>query len=497
MNNSRVYIKDYILNLEKEFPVNDWQINSIHIWPYIRIKLFFYLINKIENKQSDPPKNKEELKYSKLRVLLYHLKQLLIKFPKDYFFYKRWLNKLPEKDFMFLGSDTHRVDFKNKRYNRYFDTWIGEYNLSEKSLFLENDRISKKNQYNKENVFKFKSALKPHIFLKKINLISTRYFLNGNNYEKFINYLKESNITKDFSDKYNKVKLENWFTNSFQIKIDFFIKVLKTIKPKKIFLLCFYDTEEMFAIIVAANKLKIKTIEMQHGSLGELHLSYGSWSKMPKEGYSIFPTTFLSWDKHSKNIIDDWSKNIISHNCILTGNPWIDYWNKKSSKYKHNDFILYSLQPINDNFNKTFPDNLIQVIIESKYKWFIRLHPREINSISSIIHFFKTKKISKKVNLLDATRDPLPILIKNAKLHVTFSSGCTIEASLMNVKTVLLGIVGNNYYSDLIKQGKAIYLDINHSNFEKLFTNQLNSKANRYILEKNVYDNSFLFDKTF
>lgn len=48
---NRVDIKDFILKIEHDFPVNNWKVDDVHLWPILRIRLFFYLIDKIENQQ--------------------------------------------------------------------------------------------------------------------------------------------------------------------------------------------------------------------------------------------------------------------------------------------------------------------------------------------------------------------------------------------------------------------------------------------------------------
>lgn len=39
---NRVEIKNFIIQLEKKFSVNEWQVNGIHLWPIIRINLYFF-----------------------------------------------------------------------------------------------------------------------------------------------------------------------------------------------------------------------------------------------------------------------------------------------------------------------------------------------------------------------------------------------------------------------------------------------------------------------
>uniref|UniRef100_UPI00404747C8 hypothetical protein n=1 Tax=Flavobacterium sp. TaxID=239 RepID=UPI00404747C8 len=74
---NRVDIKDFIVQIEQDFSINEWQVNGIHLWPIIRIKLFFYLINKVEF-EGKAPQNKTNIspqKKSLIRNLLYRFKR--------------------------------------------------------------------------------------------------------------------------------------------------------------------------------------------------------------------------------------------------------------------------------------------------------------------------------------------------------------------------------------------------------------------------------------
>jgi len=48
--------KNIILSIEENFPVDTWKIDAIHLWPYIRIKLYFELLT-IHNKKQDGASN--------------------------------------------------------------------------------------------------------------------------------------------------------------------------------------------------------------------------------------------------------------------------------------------------------------------------------------------------------------------------------------------------------------------------------------------------------
>ncbi|MBC8883212.1 hypothetical protein H9X57_06700 [Flavobacterium piscinae] len=115
----------------------------------------------------------------------------------------------------------------------------------------------------------------------------------------------------------------------------------------------------------------------------------------------------------------------------VIGNPWIEYWKAKEVNYKHKNYILYSLQPNPLTIIQLFPESVLSFIKNNPYKWFVRLHPRQLNEIDKIKSFLASKGVLDLVNLDDATSDPLPLLLSKATLHVTHFSGTIIEASFL------------------------------------------------------------------
>ncbi|WP_055448735.1 hypothetical protein [Lacinutrix mariniflava] len=461
MTESRTYIKDLILNIECDFPVNNWKANNIHLWPYLRIKLFFYLIKTLEVK----PENYvlQDNQFKKKAILKQVKRALGIKFRQvqKIIAYYSWKNKLEPKDIIFVGADSHRVDYRGARFNRYFDVLIEKNNWLLNSIYFE--YASKfDNQYNPKNVLKFKEALNGFQILKKKKEII--FSLDG--YPEFLSYLESQTIFNEFVKTYSVGKLTTWCQNIFFSKKEFFTVILKKIKPKKIAILCYYS-EDIYPLIAAANELGIETIEMQHGPQNKLHLSYGSWSVVPKEGYDILPRTFWCWDDFSKNEIKSWTKNNTLYNVIVTGNPWVNYWKEKNNNYIYKNYVLYSLQPEPIPYNVLFTPIIIKTIKNSSKTWFIRLHPRQLNDIGKIKKTLKENNILHLVNIDNATQDPLPQLLLNCCVHITHSSGSTLEANCFNIKTILINKMGLLYYPHLIKNGSAKFVNYETKNFDE------------------------------
>lgn len=454
---NRVDIKDYILNIENDFPVNKWKIDGVHLWPILRIRLFFYLIDKVENKQ-----NKKEVNQIAATPRTFKQKlKIKIRSYLNVLQYYYWKQKLPQKDYIFVGSDAHRVNYKGGRFNRFFDVLIEKENLKSNSLYLEYGP-ELDNQYNAELVYKFNKPLKGFVHLNK-QIESKDKSFSG--YSDFLYHLESNFLFENFVENYSEKTILYWFDTRFAPKILFFKNVLLKIQPKEITVLCYYS-EDIFALIAAANQLNIKTIEMQHGPQTDIHLSYGSWSVIPKEGYDVLPRTFWCWDNYSKTVLDKWIKKNKLYQVEVKGNPWVDYWKKNNSTYKYSDFILYSLQPNPITHGQLFIPEMIELIKESNCLWFIRLHPRQLNQMSLIKELLERENILNLVNLEDATKDALPVLLANAKLHITHFSGATLEAEFFGLKTILINETGLKSFPHLIERNEAQYVDYRDANFK-------------------------------
>ena len=450
MINNRADIRDFIVQIEQKFPVNEWKINHIHLWPLIRIKLYFFLISKIERKnKTNVKENKNKPKATLFRKIKVQLKKKLF-----YLKYKKWFIGLNRKNNVFVGADSHRVDYKNTRFNKFFDVYIESKNLDNDYLYLEYASNSLP-KYKNRNVEIFKPFLKSFIKNKRLS----KNECNTDGYSDFLYFVTKDERFAEFESTLDEVNLTKIATR-LQLKVQFFKKVLNKISPKNVFILCYYS-EDIMALTAAANQLKIYTYEMQHGPQSYYHLAYGSWSKIPVNGYSLLPKIFWNWDNQSSKCIEHWAKNTNFHSAEVVGNFWVDYWRNKSNQDIDNEFILYTLQCEPIKLSDLFSNEIINCIRRDTHKWYIRLHPRHLNKIDTIKGILEKNKILNKVNVDEATSLPLPQLLKNAKLHVTNSSGSAIEASYFNVTSIITGEIGLLYYNDLIDSNQAYY--VNHS----------------------------------
>ena len=465
---SRADIKNYILDIEQRFSVQEWKIGNIHIWPYIRIRLNFYLLSKIGSSEikndNHPTPPSPQVKFILLRKVI-----TLLSLVHSFIKYKIWLWNLRQKDFLFAGNDAHRINFNNTRYNRFFDTLIDSFDLVKRTAFIEYGSLKRYDLAYQECHIDFATGLELHKkywdFKRRLNWATFYKFSGAQSYRNFIEHLKSNALTKDFGISCERPEINFRFVT---IYCDLYQKILQKVKPKKLITLCYY-TEEMMTLHAVANQLNVTTIEMQHGPIADLHLAYSNWTNIPESGYDMLPRKFWCWDESSCNIINQWSQHNQLYSGFTGGNTWVDLWKNRDEKSAHSNFILYALQPSPIKLDQLFTNQIIDTIRNSSFKWFLRLHPRQMQQKSEIENLVKKHGLNDKVNIDYATNAPLPLLLKHCILTVTHFSGVILEAADFNKFTVLLNPLGEQSFEPIIKKNLAVYLDPYSPSFKKEF----------------------------
>lgn len=455
---SRADIKNYILDIEQRFSVQEWKLNDIHIWPYVRIRLYFSLLNQVESCQVNAERQPIVTTTSTSNILfrktatLFNLLYAMIK-------YRMWLNSLKKRDFLFAGNDAHRVFFNNSRYNRFFDTLIDILGIANRTAFLEYGSLKRNNLANRQCHIDFGTGFDLHKkywdFKRKLGVAKFFKFTGKESYRDFIEYLKADELTKVFGVSCEQPEVKFRFVT---IYCDLFRKTLQKVKPRTITTLCYY-TEEMMTLHAVANQLGIETIEMQHGPITDLHLAYSNWSNIPETGYDMLPRKFWCWDTDSCKAINQWTQYNTLYSSFPGGNTWVNFWKNRDDKSMHSNFILYALQPSPITLEQLFTDQIVDTIKSSKYIWYLRLHPRQLQQKQEVVNFAATNGFLDKINIDDATNAPLPLLLKNCILNVTHFSGTAIEAADFNKFTVLLNKLGEQAFESIIKRELAVYLN--------------------------------------
>jgi|25_taG_2_1085351.scaffolds.fasta_scaffold00143_22 hypothetical protein len=435
-------LQKFFLKCEDEYPVDKWALKGIQVWPILKVIIYFNLYRN----------NSGLLESSKDRTSKLNRLKRKIKNGIKYLYgwYYRLSLHLEKSDFIFSGAPSHRVIWKGKKFNRYFDPILDHLaKKGEKGYLLEYGAKDVKTVHKPERVINL-NIVRLAFRQRRIKTRKDKLWDNEN-FNLFLNEVEEI-------AGLNKEGLKKQLLRRTNIILDWaklFDYFFKKTEAKYAFGLCYYSNA-MYGFNLAANNLGVRTIDMQHGLQGYLHPAY-YFKKVPHRGFNILPKDFWVWDEPSYRNIENWVFDS-PHNVILGGNPWIDFIttheNMKLDLEDSRPMILFTLQPL----EPLFSTYLIEVIKRSynKFNWWLRFHPRMKDfEIEEIFESLNNQNLTELVNIEEASNLPLPLLLNNCQLHISKSSGAIAEAALMHKYSLIIDEVGINSYQDLISTGMA------------------------------------------
>lgn len=444
---SNLDFKSLLQQAENKFPVSTWKIDDLDIWPFIRTKIGS-ICALTERKLLAHQKKKFDSKTSiKKLAFISWLRSMFIK----------------KADIVFVTASSHRQG----EYNKFFDP-IADTLTHQEFYLLESSRVDEYNLsdiHQPQRVFLVHSLiyfyeLKEVIFKKlKLAKKSKSPKLQLDKYDDFIEFLKQNKFSEKVTEAISEKELLKFYQTFKKNEIQY-NKLLTKLKPKALFVVCYYSFPS-FVATYAAKKLKIKTIEIQHGPV-KSHHAYEDWQNIPENGYNLIPDRFWTWDENSKKVLETIAIN--KDYVVNGGNIWNDYqMHINQEKAGNRSVILYSMQGF--DAEKAFPDYLITAMKRTSAKWILRLHPRYTGLEKQYKAKLDNEKVHPSLYQFDSGKDTsLMELIKTSLINITFSSGCTIECANFGIPSILLDENGSEMYASYFKENFVEF--VNYSNFE-------------------------------
>ena len=236
----------------------------------------------------------------------------------------------------------------------------------------------------------------------------------------------------------------------------FWMKILEKAKPR-----CVIAIQPDEGLCWAGKVKSIPVYDYQHGVIDDQNPWYGKKYRADTSSRYL-PDGFLCWDEHSADTLRKWApqKGI---EIRVVGNPWFlrfqfvkpyDFLVQEALKcgkiFNNNrPVILVSLQWGMDlfykytGFSKVMVEALEKTITETadSYNWLLRLHPVQIRGVEKeIAHRYLTDTFGHldSVEWRTCSELPLPVVLKQADMHITDMSTVVIEAAWMGVYSALL-----------------------------------------------------------
>lgn len=457
-------IRDYINALEARYPVDKWLLNNIHIWPYIRIKIYYHLIHVVEGESTFSKEENSKVISKNLFSKIYERIVNIV------WLVSRYVG-LKKSEILFFSIKMHRVHHLNVWFNRFFDSMISAHNLEKDVLTIEMEGMMTPS-YNSKQILdgsRLVQGIKVLVALKK-RLTSSRS-------------VNESDSLEGFKVFKSHLRDQQWFGPAIDFQEDhlriwsnkiyswsrFYRKIFKKTGVKKLIFLSYYGFDTMAAAIYAGNEMGLKTIDFQHGPQTNVHMAYSRWDKVPEKGYNTMPTSYWTWDKVSRDNILHWLKKDV--NVVEVGQPWLGFLTQNIESQKTKKQVLYSLQVFDQsNLDYYFSQNVVAAMIAGTFRWVLRLHPRNFENVQILIDFLTQAKVPAIAYKIENSKEvPLPLSLKESTLHMTNYSGCLIEARLLGIPSLIIDQIGHSMYSDYIDDRLVFYVHKSYINFIKDF----------------------------
>ena len=481
-----------IRKIENEFDVNSVEYNGISIWPLIRLAMYMGIGTQEADEDVD-----HKVKAIKENVVKTHLRHVLevaknrLYTSRSIYRYKSLMRTLENQghvNCLFLSRTVDNTDTVNgKLFDRYVDPMIdfvrGKYTCF-KVGFCSDDRM----EHRYEPTF----IIRP--YERKGFII-----LNAGKLKKLQSLKSYSKIEMRFEELSDKKMFfgEDWLIEqSYNIELYtlFFKHLLLTIRPRVVFLVCYYSPVGM-ALIRACKQLKIKSVDIQHGQQGEYHPMYGHWTRIPEDGYELLPDYFWIWgDSNKRNILAARPIASVTHEPVVGGNRWIPFWKQHKHELKgrtggeeqflhslgnYKRIILYACSRETD-INDLVTEHVMDAIADSPKEWFwlVRLHPQHRNRIKVLTQLMDEKDI-RNFDVEYSSTIPLYELFEYASNFVTRGSSASIEALCFAVPVIIVDPVHSNLYQEYIQNGLFSYAPTRETLFDSLQNDTMKDFRNK------------------
>lgn len=262
--------------------------------------------------------------------------------------------------------------------------------------------------------------------------------------------------------------------------VNIWVSILEQTNPK-----CVIGIQPSPYLCQAGKIKSVRVYDLEHGVIADEHPWYGQ-NYRADTPTQYLPDGFLCWHERSAEVLYKWTQQ--KHiDVIVIGNPWFlrfldadknDVLVQETISFNkifknNNPTILVSLQwGLINEFAKSglieesgvfIVNALEQTILETAdlYNWLLRLHPVQIRGSEKKAtqqYLTKTFKHLHSVEWQVCSEMPLPVLLKQVDLHISYSSTVTVEAAWMGIRTGLMdpSLTGDGCYSSYFTYERSL-----------------------------------------
>lgn len=425
MNNKIKTIKEItekLLFLETKYDLLNLDIQNVKVWQCLRVLIYEKIQASIIN---IPPINDHKSTIKDIiSTKFFRLKTLILQNP--------FLDRAIVDSIIFESSRKYLVDGEYiDIYTKYLKEELQEkkksYTIYQTSANHGVSTNRTKRTFSIDYInFKVKHKKKSNVLL-----ICEKDYLFVKNLER--------DIYNSFSVKFDLINLFIKEVQKFKIEYNYYYKLLKRKKIKKIFFIAYNGKA---ALIKAAKDLKIESIEIQHGIMVAEDFIY-HFPGIENGSLEYFPKKFYVWNKQ----INTCKLPIAQKNIIIYGNKFLE--NRKSSlsgipKIK-NQILIISQHTL----SKQIADFILKNLLLLKdYKIIYKLHPLEEKNVHE---FLDLKMLKTYTNFIIADNNySVYELMAQSQFVIGVYSTALYEATYFNCIIFLINLPGVEMLNHLV-----------------------------------------------
>jgi len=236
-----------------------------------------------------------------------------------------------------------------------------------------------------------------------------------------------------------------------------------------LFVVSWYDRLPMAATL-AAWRLGVTRVDLQHGTQDAGHFAYSGWSAGPDEGYELVPDCFWTWGRAYADALmannPAWRQ---SCRALVGGNLWVNKWRcaedepirrqhqaARDLSAGHERTVLVTLQVGIDLL-----DPLCAGISGSPqdWLWLIRFHPRSSSEERAQTRRRLESTRHPGLEFTNANKLALYALFRFADAQVTGYSTSALEALAFGTPSVIVHPSGHTAFREQIESGVMFYAE--------------------------------------
>lgn len=476
-------------NFENEYNPFQWKIKKIPIWSFARYRI----ATRVRLSESrEKKKNSEKSEFIK-RFWQKIRKALTCLAPASLF-----IKNIKSSKKLYVGSTNCRRGEKHyKLYNIFFDPLI-DYFQDDSYLVLEqNNGFFTKKQLNQVYSKNFKIldfAVNIFTARSQLDLISRYYYTYKINL-----LLKNIDCSKLGITKKQLVSILVGSSIPVIKSGEFFISLLKKIKPEIIVTTCGY-CYWMLILTYYANMLRIPVVELQHGVINSEHAGYIFPKNIGELSANPYPKAVLTFSGHYADILKQHSNlptQFLNAGHLYMRSMRYAKVNEKELRQSLNippdkKIILITTQPVTQLLLHDLIYNF-SISLPEQFHIILKIHPNEKKNYKTA---YKALLNLKNITFIINDRPTLYELFRMCTVHASVFSTSLEEASAFGLYNFVIKKPGWENMQTLINL-KGAYLVTDHLDFiDKIqHLESYPQNAEGYFFDLNQYDINGIFSK--